>query len=107
MRTLLNFGADPSLKDLKSNKCLIDFLREETDPGIYQLVSDCFMQSIVQANSSNVRQYLSAGFELNPPESSCSLPDKNSYLHWAAMYADEAIVRLLLENGALVNSINK
>lgn len=105
MRTLLNFGADPSLKDLKSNKCLIDFLHEETDPGIYQLVSDCFMQSIVQANSSSVRQYLSAGFELNPPES--SLPDNNSYLHWAAIYADEAIVRLLLENGALVNSANK
>lgn len=108
LRTLLNFGADPSLKDLKSNKCLIDLLRDETDKSIIQLVSDCFMQSIVQGNLTALRQYISAGFQLNVADSTgLSLPDNNSYLHWAVMYSNEAVVRLLLENGAHVNSVNK
>lgn len=107
IRTLLNFGADPSLKDLKSNKCLMDFVLDESDLSMIQLVSDCFMQSIVQSNLTTVRQFLSAGFDLNITESHCTLPDNNSYLHWAVMYSSEPIVRLLLENGAKINSLNK
>lgn len=85
----------------------MDFVRDESDLGMIQLVSDCFMQSIVQSNLTTVRQFLSAGFDLNLAESRCTLPDNNSYLHWAVMYSSEPIVRLLLENGAQINSLNK
>lgn len=85
----------------------MEFVRDESDLSMIQLVSDCFMQSIAQSNLTTVRQFLSAGFDLNLPESSLSLPDNNSYLHWAVMYSSEPIVRLLLENGAKINSQNK
>jgi hypothetical protein len=71
-----------------------------------QLLSDCFMQAIVQSNVVSLRQYIRAGFELNRPGASL-LPDGNSYLHWATMYATESVVRLLVESGAEVNCINK
>lgn len=108
IRTLLNFGADPSLRDTKTNKCLLDLIRETGDSAadIAQLVSDCFMQSIVQANVASLEQYLRAGFELNPG-GRLVLPDANSYLHWAVMYANEPVVRLLLDNGASVTAVNK
>jgi hypothetical protein len=73
-----------------------------------QLLSDSFMQSIVQNNLLSVRQYLRGGFDLNNNlNHKIHLPDKNTYLHWACMYANENVVRLLLENGADVNSVNK
>ena len=108
VRTLLNFGADPSLKELKSHRSLIDMIREaDADPSMVHLVSDCFMQAIVQANVAMIKQYLRAGFDLNAPSSASSLPDANSYLHWAAMYANDSVVRLLIEHGAHVNAVNK
>lgn len=64
------------------------------------------MQAIVQNDLNSLRQYLLAGFDLNQT-TSVSLPDKNSFLHWACMYANEQVVRLLLENGTEVNSLNK
>lgn len=70
-----------------------------------QLLSDCFMQAIVQNNLVSLGQYLHAGFDVNSSET--SLPDKCSYLHWACMFANEPVVRLLLENGADVNCANK
>ncbi|CAF0708130.1 unnamed protein product [Brachionus calyciflorus] len=108
IRTLLNFGADPGLTDSKSKKCLIELINEDDSADaepMRQLLSDSFMQSIVQNNLISLAHYLHAGFDVN--NSSVSLPDKNSYLHWACMFSNESVVRLLLENGAIINSINK
>lgn len=125
IRTLLNFGADPGLADLKTKKCLVELINESygLDENQHlqmkQLLSDCFMQSIVQNNIKIVRQYLTAGFDLNSTSQFAignnndnnkkliSLPDNNTYLHWAVMYSSEPIVRLLLENGSNVNAVNK
>ncbi len=111
LRTLLNFGADPSLADTKTRKCLTELILEDKGDKamasqMKQLLSDCFMQSIVQINLQSIRQYLRSGFELNNVGES-HLPDGNTYLHWAVMYANEPVVRLLLENGANVNVTNK
>ncbi len=111
LRTLLNFGADPSLADTKTRKCLTELINEEKGDNpmasqMKQLLSDCFMQSIVQVNIQSIRQYLRSGFELNNIDEA-RLPDGNTYLHWAVMYANEPVVRLLLENGANVNVTNK
>lgn len=114
IRTLLNFGADPGLADLITKKSLIQLIHNEksTDSNHYnqmmQLLSGCFMQAIVQINIHSLNLFLSAGFELNVADKKViSLPDENSYLHWAVMYANEPVVRLLLENGANVNVQNK
>jgi hypothetical protein len=126
IRTLLNFGADPGLIDLKTKKCLIELINDSyglddnQQLQMKQLLSDCFMQSIVQNNIRNVRQYLTAGFDLNSTsqimignnnnnnnKKLIILPDNNTYLHWAVMYSSEPIVRLLLENGSNVNAVNK
>ncbi|RNA00697.1 hypothetical protein BpHYR1_010564, partial [Brachionus plicatilis] len=105
MRTLLNFGADPSLIDEKNGKCLFSLINDDNSSTMQQLFSDSFMQAIVQNNVISVKQYLKAGFDVN--NKSVILPDDNSYLHWACMYSIEPIVRLLLDNGSLVNSVNK
>ncbi len=114
IRTLLNFGADPGLADFTTKKSLIELINKEklTDSNYYnqmmQLLSGCFMQAIVQTNIHSLNLFLSAGFELNIADKKVvSLPDENSYLHWAVMYANEPVVRLLLENGANVNVQNK
>ena len=114
LRTLLNFGADPSLADTKTHKCLTDLIKEENSDKnlasqMKQLLSDCFMQSIVQLNIQSIRQFLRSGFDLNNSSlnGETRLPDSNSYLHWAVMYANEPVVRLLVENGAFVNAQNK
>ena len=107
LRTLLNFGADPGLADLVTHKCLIESLSggDETPAtsGIRQLLNDAFMQAVVQCNIRSLRQYVQAGFDVNAAE---VLPDGNTYLHWAVMYGNEPVVRLLLESGARVNAIN-
>ena len=105
IRTLLNFGADPSLVDQKNGKCLLSLINQDNSSVMLQVLSDSFMQSIVQNNLNSVKQYLKAGFDANG--ASVVLPDDNSYLHWACMYSNEPIVRLLLDNGSLVNSVNK
>ena len=118
LRTLLNFGADPSLADTKTHKCLTELINEENSEKnpvaaqMKQLLNDCFMQAIVQLNEHSIRQFLRSGFDLNRDSSSSlagdqRLPDGNTYLHWAVMYANEPVVRLLLENGADVNATNK
>lgn len=105
IRTLLNFGADPSLVDQKNGKCLLSLINQENSSVMLQVLSDSFMQSIVQNNLNSVKQFLKAGFDANGV--SVVLPDDNSYLHWACMFSNESIVRLLLDNGSLVNSVNK
>jgi hypothetical protein len=87
---LLNFGADPSLIDTKTKKCLTQLVNEEkanSQNSMKQVLSDCFMQLIVQNNLTSLKQFLSSGFEinLNEDEDKHSLPDNNSYLHWAVL----------------------
>lgn len=105
IRTLLNFGADPSLIDQKNNKCLLNLINEDNSSTMHQVLSDSFMQAIVLNNKNSIKQYLKAGFDVN--NRSVILPDDNSYLHWACMYSIEPIVRLLLDNGSMVNAVNK
>ena len=104
MRALLSLGADPSLIDVKHKKCLTQLIKEDaSDDQMKQLLNDSFMQAIVQNNLTSLNQFLTSGFELN---SSC-LPDGNTFLHWAAMYSTEPVVRVLLEHGSDVNGVNK
>ena len=106
MRALLNFGADPSLTDIKNKKCLTQLVIEnETDESMKQLLSDSFMQAIVMNNLNIIRQFLESGFQKNLNKK--CLPDENTYLHWAVMYSNESMVRLMLEHGAEVNAVNK
>jgi hypothetical protein len=110
IRSLLNFGADPSLKDTKEKKCLVELIYESKNESMLQLLSDSFMQTLVQNNVASARQYVQAGFDLNTNNVNgmrISVPDNNSYLHWACMYSSEAIIRLLLESGASVKAVNK
>jgi hypothetical protein len=110
IRSLLNFGADPSLRDLKQKKCLVELIYESKNESMLQLLSDSFMQSLVQNNTLSVRQYVQAGFDLNTNNVNgmrITIPDNNSYLHWACMYSNEAVIRLLLESGASVKAVNK
>ena len=91
VRALLNFGADPSLIDNKTKKCLTQLIKEEKSNSSHnsmkQVLSDCFMQLIVQNNLASLKQFLSSGFEinLNEDEDKHTLPDDNSYLHWAVL----------------------
>lgn len=109
VRALLNFGADPGLIDNKNKKCLTQLIKEDTNNSMKQVLSDCFMQLIVQNNLISLKQFLSSGFEINLNEDdfkNITLPDNNTYLHWAALYSTEPIARLLLENGADPNRLN-
>ena len=90
VRALLNFGADPSLIDNKTKKCLTQLVKEESTNGqnsMKQVLADCFMQLIVQNNLTSLKQFISSGFEinLNEDDNKHTLPDNNSYLHWAAL----------------------
>jgi ankyrin repeat protein len=110
IRTLLNFGADPGLIEPSSNKCLTELIKSNASNSeearqMKELLSDCFMQAIAQNNAHSVRLFLHSNIDLNDHEA--HLPDGNSYLHWAVLYSNEIIVRLLLERGANVNSMNK
>lgn len=106
MRALLNFGADPSLADTKHKKCLTQLVMEnQLDDSMKQLLSDSFMQAIAQNNLKIIKQFLDSGFEENLNKK--CLPDENTYLHWAVMYSNEPMVRLMLEHGAEVNAVNK
>jgi len=107
MRALLNFGADPSLIDIKHKKCLTQLVNEESDINspMKQLLNDSFMQAIAQNNLVILGQFLTSGFQLSGAKN--CLPDDNTYLHWAVMYSTEPIVRLLLEKGSDVNAVNK
>jgi hypothetical protein len=116
IRSLLNFGADPSLKDLKEKKCMVELVLEGKNESMLQLLSDSFMQALVQNNLMSIRQYIAAGFDLNLNNNNnnssgsnmrISIPDNNSYLHWACMYSSESVIRLLLESGASVKAVNK
>lgn len=113
IRALLNFGADPSLADTKTNKNLTQLIYEDAQQAsdekssMKQLLSDCFMQSIVQNDERALRQFVESGLEVNIRDESVVLPDQNTYLHWAALYANESVVRYLLDNGAEVNATNK
>lgn len=105
---MLNFGADPSLREPVNKKCLIEIVNEEKDASLktsmLQLLGDSFMQALVQNNLASIRQFIQAGFDFNQQS---FLPDQNSYLHWACMYSCESVIRLLLESGANVRAVNK
>lgn len=106
LRALLSLGADPSLIDVKHKKCLTQLIKEDTsNENMKQLLNDSFMQAIAQNNLTTLNQFLTSGFELN--SSTTCLPDDNTYLHWSAMYSTEPVVRVLLEHGSDVNSVNK
>lgn len=106
VRALLNFGADPSLIDNKHKKSLTQLVKQDKSENFQQVLSDCFMQLIVQNNLTSLKQFILSGFEINTKHESGCLPDNNSFLHWAALYSTEPIVRLLLENGADPNCLN-
>jgi len=105
VRALLNFGADPSLIDIKNQKCFTQLVKQDKDKDMKQVLSDCFMQLIVQNNLNSLKLFISSGFEINDYDE-ITLPDNNTYLHWASLYSSEPIVRLLLENGAEPNRQN-
>lgn len=104
VRALLTFGADPSVKDLQTNKTFYQLVKESNDSHMKQIFTDTLFQAIVQNDINQIILFINSGYDLNTKD---NLIDANSLLHWAAIYSNEDVIKLLIDNGAHVNSLNK
>jgi ankyrin repeat protein len=104
VRALLTCGADPSIKDPQTNKTFYQIVQESNDSNMKQVFTDTLFQAIVQNDINQILYFINSGFDLNIKE---NLIDDNSLLHWAAIYSNEDVIKLLIDNGAHVNSLNK
>lgn len=104
IRTLLNFGANPGIKDVSNNKTLTKLILESNNHTLKQILTDCLLQAIAQNNLFKINQLINSGIDINNND---DLIEKNSYLHWAVLYSTEDVIKYLLDNGANVNIQNK
>ena len=123
LRTLLNFNANPAIKDNINNKNLTELINSSKNNKMKQILNDSLLQAIAQNNLVQVQNFIDSGIDLNSTE---TILDNNSYLHWvfstrfvflfifsficnvkAVLYSSENVVKCLLDNSANVNILNK
>jgi ankyrin repeat protein len=104
LRTLLNFNANPNIKDKINNKTLTELINSSRNQTMKQILNDSLLQSIAQNNLTQIQQFIDSGINLNSTD---GIIENNSYLHWASLYSNESVVKLLLDNGSNVNIVNK
>ena len=104
VRTLLNFNANPSIKDKIYNKNITELINSSNNQKMKQILNDSLMQSIAQNNLVQIKNFIDSGIDLNSTE---GIVDNNSFLHWSVLFGSENVVKYLLDNNANVNILNK
>ncbi|XP_066585055.1 uncharacterized protein [Prorops nasuta] len=99
VRTLLSFGADPTVQNALGHNAL--------DSASNDIIRRIYIEELLRATAASeinrVVQLLDAGINVNSWDSQGS---KNTPLHWAACYGSKEIIVCLIERGADVNAEN-
>ncbi|XP_011310616.1 uncharacterized protein [Fopius arisanus] len=99
VRTLLNYGADPAIKNTHGHNAV--------DVAASEVIRLIYVEELLRATAASeidrVLQLLAAGIDINSWDSEGS---KNTPLHWAACYGNKEMMTCLIDHGANVNAEN-
>ncbi|XP_015123310.1 uncharacterized protein LOC107045521 isoform X1 [Diachasma alloeum] len=99
VRTLLNCGANPAIKNAHGHNAV--------DVAASEVIRMIYVEELLRATAASeidrVLQLLAAGIAVNSWDSEGS---KNTPLHWAACYGNKEVIACLIDRGANIDAQN-